>query len=98
MRSRADTNSDEAEKTVRDIITSFRPVINIAGRPRPDAASALHSSLPLLSGRFTSTTIHALALGIALASNALGRVESFKAGGSCQSRQRAEHGRVVVHH
>jgi hypothetical protein len=57
----------------RCVAKSSLPVINTAGTLRPDAASALHSSLPFISGRFISTTMHALVLGIALASKALGR-------------------------
>jgi hypothetical protein len=62
-----------ASSISRCVAKSFLPVINTAGRPQPDAASALHSALPSISGRFISTTMHALHLGIALASKTLGR-------------------------
>ena len=49
----------------------------ITGRPRSDSTSLAHSSIPFISGMCTSTRMHALVLGMSLASNALGRLKLF---------------------
>ena len=48
-------------------------MINMVGRLRPDAVSALHSAAPFISGRFKSTIRQVSPFGIALAISALGR-------------------------
>jgi hypothetical protein len=54
------------------VLASVRPVIKIAGRPRPRPLRASHISIPVISGISMSTTIHALDRGVSLASNSDG--------------------------
>jgi hypothetical protein len=66
---------------------------------RGDAVSELPSSLPFISGRFKSTARHASASKLRLQTTRLA-VESQnpEPGGLCQSRERTENRRIVVHH